>query len=141
MRKLSVLVVFMVLTGCVTTPTGEQRLSPEGQAALMASTRIAMRHFLDDPRAGEKAANVRQVVSRLEQILSAESTLAALVAESRAQIDRLNLSALQRADAQDLLTLLEVALEARLGKDAFQSEGLTVARDFLREILVVLPPA
>lgn len=137
--RIAVLILSILLTGCVTTSSGQKTLSPEGQAALMVSTRIAMRHFLDDPRAAEKAANIRAVVARLEQILSADSTLAALVAEAKTQVDALNLTPVQRADAQDLLLLLQVALEARLGKDAFQSEGLVTVRDFLREILAALP--
>jgi hypothetical protein len=139
MRKLAPLVA-LLLAGCVTSPDGASGLSPEGQLALQTSVRIAMRHAVaDSPRAAEKAANIRAIVVRLHTVASAESTLAALRTEVITELDKLNLSPLERADAEDLLTLLAVALESRLGPDALQSAGLVKVREFLDLLLVSIP--
>jgi hypothetical protein len=99
-----------------------------------------MRHAVaDSPRAAEKAANIRAIVARLHAVASAESTLAALKAEVSAELDKLSLSPLERADAEDLLTLLSVALESRLGPDALQSAGLIKVQEFLDLLLVAIP--
>lgn len=138
-NNLALSFLIVLLTGCVSTPTGS-RLSPEGQLALETSVRIAVRHAVaDSPRAAEKAANIRNIVARLQAITSAESTLAALEAEVSAEIDRLNLTPIDKADARDLLRLLTVALEARLGPNALNSEGLVRVNDFLSMILAALP--
>jgi hypothetical protein len=139
MRTL-ILSFVLILAGCVTGPDGSSGLTPEGQLALQTSVRIAMRHAVaDSPRAAEKAANIRAIVARLHAVASAESTLAALKAEVSAELDKLSLSPLERADAEDLLTLLSVALESRLGPDALQSAGLIKVREFLDLLLVAIP--
>jgi hypothetical protein len=130
--------LMLTLAGCVTSPDGG--LSTEGQLALQTSVRIAMRHAVaDSPRAAEKAANIRAIVVRLHTVASAESTLAALRAEVITELDKLNLTPVERADAEDLLTLLAVALESRLGPDALQSAGLVRVREFLDLLLVSIP--
>jgi len=135
--KLPILLLTILLCGCATTGGG---LSPEGQAALDVSVRIAVRHAIaDSPRAAEKVANIRQVVARLQTVLTAESTLSALTAEVSAEVDKLGLSPIDRADAQDLLTLFAVALESRLGPDALQSAGLVRVSEFLDLVLAALP--
>lgn len=140
MRKLFLPFILM-LAGCVTTSDGQQRLSVEGRIALETSVRIAVRHAIaDSPRGAEKAGNIRHIVVRLQAITSAESTLAALKQEVSNEIDRLNLSPLDRADAQDLLELFAIALEARLGPDALKSEGLVQVDEFLRLVLAAIPP-
>lgn len=137
MIKISSLILALLLAGCATTGGG---LSPEGQAALDVSVRIAVRHAVaDSPRALEKAQHIRQVVARLQTVLTAESTLAALTAEISTEVDKLGLSPLDRADAQDLLTLLSVALESRLGPDQLQSAGLVKVSAFLDLVLAALP--
>jgi hypothetical protein len=139
-RLLIVSLIAIVITGCASTPGTGSGLSPEGQAALDISVRIAVRHALaDSPRALEKAQNIRAVVARLQTVLTSESTLSALTAEVSAQVDQLGLNPLDRADAQDLLTLLSVALESRLGPDALQSEGLVRVSAFLDLVLAALP--
>jgi len=56
-----------VLAACATNPDGSQSLSPEGQAILETSTRIAVRHYIaDSPRAAERIANIREVVAKLQ---------------------------------------------------------------------------
>ncbi len=118
-------VLAFILLACQSVPGTHTGLSPEGQAALDVSVRIAVRHAIaDSPRAAQKIANIRQVVARLRVVLTAESTLSALTAEVSSEVDKLGLSPLDREDAKDLLTLLSVALESRLGPDALQAEGL-----------------
>lgn len=139
MRK-AFLPFLLILAGCVTAPDGSQHLSAEGQLALETSVRIAVRHAIaDSPRGAEKAANIRHIVVRLQAITSAESTLAALKNEVSNELDRLNLDPIDRADAQDLVELFAIALEARLGPDALKSEGLVQVDEFLRLVLAAIP--
>lgn len=136
---IAVIAIF-ALAGCVTTPDSGSSLSPEGEAALAASVRIAVRHAVaDSPRAAAKAQNIRSVVARLQNVLTAESTLAGLKTEVSAEIDKLGLAPLDRADAQDLLELFAVALEARLGPEALNAEGLVRVSEFLSIVLAALP--
>jgi outer membrane PBP1 activator LpoA protein len=135
MRKLAVLVLASFLAGCATTPTAEQ------QALLEVSTKIAIRHFLNDPRAAEKAGNIRVAVARVQGILTAESTVGALTDEVRKEIDKLDLSPIQRADAHDLLTLLSVSLESRVGEGQLSNDAIVKTREFLAQVLAVLPAA
>lgn len=140
-RKLNCFPLLLILlSGCTTNPDGNHTLSPQGQIALETSVRIAVRHAVaDSPRALEKARNIREVVARLQTVLTAESTLAALEVEVSAQIDKLGLSPVDNADAHDLLALFGAALEARLGPDALQAEGLVRVSSFLDLILAALP--
>ena len=139
MKILSSLIIAVALAGCVTTPTGSQ-LTPEGQLALETSARIAVRHLVaDSPRGLEKAQNIRAIVARLQGVLTAESTLAALKGEVKAEIAKLNLSPVDLADANDLLDLFAVALEARLGPDALNSQGVVKVSEFLSVVLAALP--
>lgn len=132
--------LFVMLAGCVTTPTGSNALSPEGEAALQVSVRIAVRHAVaDSPRAAAKAQNIRHVIAQLQGVLTAESTLVGLKNEVSAELDTLGLTPLDRADAQDLLDLVAVALEARLGPDALKSEGVVRVSEFLSMVLAALP--
>lgn len=134
----SILIAAIAVSGCATT--GERTLTPEGQAILDTSLRIAVRHAVaDSPRAAEKARNIRAIAVRLQAVTSAESTLAGLTAEVRAEIDKLPISALDKADANDLLTLLAVSLESRLGSDALQSAGLVKVNEFLTLVLEAIP--
>src|ERR1043165_8764916 len=135
-------VAFLILAGCVTTPDGHSGLTPEGQLALETSVRIAVRHAVaDSPRAAQKAANIRSIVARLQAVTSAESTLGALKSEVLIELDRLQLDPLDKADAVDLLNLLAVALEAKLGPTVLNSEGLVRVNDFLVLVLSALPAA
>jgi predicted small secreted protein len=140
MKILILAALATLLTACASIPGSGSGLSPEGQVALDISVRIAVRHALaDSPRALEKAQNIRRVVARLQTVITAESTLSALTAEVSAEVDKLGLAPLDRADAQDLLTLLSVALESRLGQDALQAQGLVRVSAFLDLILAELP--
>lgn len=141
MRKIAIyLIAVLSLTGCVTTPDGNSRLSPEGQIALETSAKIAVRHLIaDSPRGAAKAANVRAIVVRLQGVLTAESTLGALKDEVKVEIGKLNLSPVDMADANDLLDLFAAALEARLGPDAINTQGLVKVSEFLSVVLAALP--
>ncbi len=139
MKKLLQLLA-LLLAGCVTTPDGTRTLSPEGQIALETSVRIAVRHAIaDSPRGAEKAQHIRVIVERLQAVTGATSTLAALKAVVNVELGRLNLSPMDMADAQDLLNLLAVALESRLGPDALQSAGMVKVNDFLVLVLAAIP--
>lgn len=141
MRRLfAVFVTLALLTGCTTTPDGNRQLSATGQIALETATRIAVRRaVLDSPRALEKAHNIRVIVARLQSIVTAESTLAALEAEVHGQIDKLGLSPIDNADAHDLLALFGAALEEQLGTVQLNEEGSLKVAAFLNLILAVLP--
>jgi hypothetical protein len=139
--KFFILPLLLILTACVTTETGKQELSPVGEAALQASVSIAVRHYIaDSPKAQARAANIRKVVEQVKAVAGAESTLAALRDVVAGEIDRLNLSELDRADALTLLDLVAVALEAKLGDRALNSEGLLRVADYLDIILKAIPP-
>lgn len=139
MKKLFSILLTLFLSACVTTPTGKT-LTPEGQAALDVAVRIAVRHAVaESPRAAEKARNIRKIVARVQAVTSAESTLSALVTEVQAEIEELGLSPLDKADANDLLTLLAVSLESRLGPEGLNSAGLVKVNEFLVLVLAALP--
>lgn len=143
MRHLIIATIAIILTGCATNPDGGKRLTPEGQAILETSTRIAVRHYVaDSPRAAERIANLREVVGMLQQLTSAETTLGALKAVVVLEIEQLHLDPLDKADAMDLLDLFAVALEARLGQDPpLQAAGLVTVNEFLSLVLAAIPPA
>lgn len=136
------LLSLLLLTACTTNPDGGQSLTPEGQAILETSTRIAVRHYVaDSPRAAERVANLREVVAKLQELTSAETTLGALKAIVVLEVDRLQLEPLDKADALDLLNLFAAALESRLGQDPLQADGLVRVRDFLSLVLEAIPAA
>lgn len=139
MRKL-VLPLLLILSACTTNPDGSRELTPEGQAILETSTRIAVRHYIaDSPRAAERIQNIREVVAKLQQLTSAETTLGALKAVVVLEVERLNLAPLDKADALDLLDLFAAALEARLGQDPLQAAGLVRVNAFLDLVLQAIP--
>lgn len=139
MRKL-LFPLLLILSACTTNPDGGQSLSPEGQAILETSTRIAVRHYvMDSPRAAERVQNLREIVAKLQQLTSAETTLGALKAVVVLEVERLNLEPLDKADAIDLLNLFAAALEARLGQDPLQATGLVRVNDFLSLVLEAIP--
>lgn len=141
LRKILPLLVSAILTvGCATQPDGSSGLTPEGQIALETSVKIAVRHLVaDSPRGAEKAANVRAIVARLQGVLTAESTLGALKDEVKVELAKLHLAPVDLADANDLLDLFTVSLEARLGPDALKSEGVVRVSQFLGLVLAALP--
>lgn len=139
-KLLPLLLSSFLVIGCAVQPDGSSKLTPEGQIALETSAKIAVRHLISDsPRGAQKAANVRAIVVRLQGVLTAESTLGALKDEVKVEIAKLNLSPVDLADANDLLDLFAVSLEARLGPDALKSEGVVRVSEFLVVILAALP--
>lgn len=140
MRNFLAALSLVLLSACATNPDGSQSLTPEGQAILETSTRIAVRHYVaDSPRAAERITNLREVVGKLQQLTSAETTLGALKAVVVLEVERLNLEAVDKADALDLLDLFAAALEARLGQEPLQATGLVKVNSFLTLVLEAIP--
>jgi hypothetical protein len=134
--KLSIIPLLLILSACATTGG----LTPEGQAILETSTRIAVRHYVaDSPRAVERVQNLREVVAKLQQLTSSETTLGALKGLVVLEVERLNLAPLDKADALDLLDLFAAALEVRLGQDPLQANGLVRVNAFLDLVLAAIP--
>ncbi len=131
---------FVLLAGCQSTPDGKQELSPVGEAALQTSVSIAVRHYVaDSPKHAERAANIRKVVTQVRGFVTEESTLAALRGLVVAEIDRLRLSDLDKADALALVDLVAVALEAKLGDQVLNTEGSVRVTHYLDLILQAIP--
>ncbi len=128
-----------LLSGCASTEG--KAMDPAAKAALEVTVRIAVRRAVaDSPRAAEKAANIRKVVGELQAVASAESTVAGLESLVRVQVDKLTLSPIDRADANDLITLLGAVLEARFGsQDAEVRDKLVQVNEFLQFVLSALP--
>lgn len=113
--------------------------SPQQQVALDVTTRIAIRHALDTPRAIEKAQNIRRVAEQVRAAATQDATVATLVAVAQQEIDKLNLSPLERADAQDLLLLMSALLEQRLGDGDVKPDFVVTVAEFADLILDALP--
>lgn len=134
----AILVGSALVSACATT--GGAAMTPTARAELQAVTRIAVRRaFSMSPRAAEKAQNVRAIVGKIRTVTTSESTVAGLTAVVQAELNKIPLSPLDRADANDLVQLLSVALEARFqGVDA---ERLVEINEFLQFVLDALPVA
>lgn len=113
--------------------------SPQQQVALDVTTRIAIRHALDTPRAVEKARNIRRVVEQVRAAATQDATVATLVAVAQQEIDKLALSDIERADAQDLLLLMSALLEQRLGSGDVKPDFVVTVGEFADLILDALP--
>lgn len=132
------LLMTLALFACSTTNNGAN-LSSEGQIALETSARIAVRHALDSPRAQEKMQHMRAIIVQVKSITTAESSFAALKDVVVAQIDKLSLAPIDKADALDLLNLFAAALEARLGSTQLDPQKLVQVNQFLDILLSLLP--
>lgn len=113
--------------------------SPQQQVALDVTTRIAIRHALDTPRAVEKARNIRHVAEQVKAAATQGATVATLVSVAQAEIDKLDLSPIERADAQDLLLLMSALLEQRLGDGDVKPDFVVAVAEFADLILDALP--
>lgn len=113
--------------------------SPQQQVALDVTTRIAIRHALDTPRAIEKAQNIRRVAEQVRAAATQDATVATLVAVAQQEIDKLTLSDIERADAQDLLLLMSALLEQRLGSGDVKPDFVVTVGEFADLILSALP--
>lgn len=133
---LGIIVGVSIIQGCTTI--GSTQMDPTAKLALETTVRIAVRHAVEgNPRAAEKAAHIRDVVAKVQAITTAESTVAALETVVRAEVDKLQLSPLDRADANDLITLLGVALESRF--QGPQADKVVAVNQFLALVLSALP--
>ncbi len=133
MRLILIAALAAALCGCASN-------SPQQQVALDVTTRIAIRHALDTPRAIEKARNIRNVAEQVKELVSQDVTVAFLTAELSKEIDELeDLSTIERADAKDLLLLLSALIEQRVGSGELKPEGVVKVTEFADLILGALP--
>lgn len=129
-----------MLCGCATTQGGGLQASPEGKLVVETSVRIAVRHAVaDSPRAAQKAANIRNVVARLQALPATDSTIASLQVVVKAELDKLSLAPVDLADANDLLDLLSVALESQLAARGVDAAEPVVVSEFLAFVLKAIP--
>lgn len=134
--SMGALLVLLLPGGCTTA--GGTQMDPTAKIALETTVRIAVRHAVEgNPRSVEKAAHIRDVVAKVQAITTAESTVAALETVVRVEVDKLQLSPLDRADANDLITLLGVALESRF--QGPQADKIVQVNELLRLVLSALP--
>lgn len=131
MRPFIIAALVAVLSGCAS--------NPQEQVAIDVATRIAVRHALDSPRAIEKAQNIRRVAEQVRAAATQDATVATLVAVARQEIDKLALSDIERADAQDLLLLMSALLEQRLGSGDVKPDFVVTVGEFADLILGALP--
>lgn len=140
MRKILIAAMALLLSACMTLPNGQHGLSPEGQQAMIASARIATRHFVNDsPRGAERAATIRAIAAELQAGLTADSTLAGIKSVVLAELDKQHLSDVERADWIDLLDLFDAALSGSIDPDALKAEGVVRVSEFLAVVLAALP--
>lgn len=124
--------VFASLPACSTAP------GPASRATIETTVRIAVRHAVaDSPRATEKAANIRKVIAQAQAASDAATTLVGLESLLRAEVGKLELSPVDRADADDLISLLAVALESGYGDETL--DGFVQVSQFLDLVLRALP--
>ena len=131
MRSIVFAAVLAVLSACAS--------NPQEQVAIDVATRIAVRHALDSPRAVEKAQNIRRVAEQVRAAATQDATVATLVAVAQQEIDKLDLSPIERADAQDLLLLMSALLEQRLGDGDVKPDFVVAVAEFADLILDALP--
>jgi len=131
MRPFIIAALVAVLSGCAS--------NPQQQVAVDVATRIAVRHALDSPRAVEKARNIRYIAEQVKAVADQDATVATLVAVAQQEIDKLNLSPLERADAQDLLLLMSALLEQKLGSGDIKPDFVVTVGEFADLILSALP--
>lgn len=131
MRLIVFAAVLAVLSACAS--------NPQQQVAVDVATRIAVRHALDSPRAVEKARNIRHVAEQVKAAATQDATVATLVSVAQAEIDKLDLSPIERADAQDLLLLMSALLEQRLGDGDVKPDFVVAVAEFADLILDSLP--
>src|SRR5690606_23873616 len=131
MRSIVFAALVAVLSACAS--------NPQQQVAVDVATRIAVRHALDSPRAVEKAQNIRRVAEQVRAAATQDATVATLVAVAQQEIDKLDLSPIERADAQDLLLLMSALLEQRLGDGDVKPDFVVAVAEFADLILDALP--
>lgn len=126
-----------LLVGCAATPHG---LSATSKVALQEVATIAVRRAVtDSPRAQEKAANIRHIATRL-QAATAVASISELRLVVDAELDRLKLTAVDRADANSLLNIFQALLIERIGKDEIDAQALVTVNEFVALIVQALPP-
>lgn len=135
------LLITALLVGCVSNPDGSRELSATGKIALQEVTAIALRRSIaDSPRAQEKVANIRHVATRL-QAATAVTSISELRLVVDAELDRLKLTAIDRADANSLMNVFQALLIERVGKDEIDAQALMTVNEFVSMIVAALPPS
>jgi hypothetical protein len=131
---------FALLAGCVTTPDGNQELSPVGEAALQASVSIATRHFiLDSPRQTQRAQNIKKVIGAIRGGVTADSTLAGLRLAVNREIAKLGADEADMGDVGNFLDVVDAVIESKIGEGELKAEGVVKVSDFLDLILRAVP--
>lgn len=127
-----ILAALAALSGCASN-------SPQQQVAIDVATRIAVRHALDSPRSVEKARNIRRVAEQVKAAATQDATVATLIAVAETEIDKLDLSPIERADAKDLTLLMSALLEQRLGSGDVKPDFVVTVAEFADLVLGALP--
>lgn len=127
--------------GCATDPAGGQQLSESGKVLLSATTRIAVRHYLQDHagRSAEIVGNVRDAAKLLASVTQ-DTTVSGLRVVVEAELSKRISDPLDLQDAHDLLDVFEVALREQIGKDEIDSAALVQVNEFASMIVAALPP-
>ena len=134
-------VAFLLLAGCVTTDDGGRELTATGRVALQEVATIAVRRAVtNSPRAAEKAANIRELAVRLSAVTDVTS-IAELKAVVEREVDSLELTPMDRADAQSLLNICEALLLDYVGSDRLDAAALVRVNEFVGFIVSALASA
>lgn len=132
--------LLVLLSGCQTVGEPRRELTPEARVILTTSARIAVRHYLaDHDNTAERVTRIRYVLTQVQSGLVAEVTVASLVAEAQRQLDKLELSPLDRGDAQDLLTALAVVITQQVGDGQLDGGALVEVSGYISSVLAALP--
>lgn len=134
-------VAALTLSGCVTNPAGGQELSESGKVLLTTTTRIAVRHYVQDhvARSSEIVANIRGVATVLAGITK-DTTVSGLRDVVQTELDKRVTNPLDLRDAHDLLDVFEALLREKIGKDEIDSAALVQVNEFAQMIVSALPP-
>lgn len=137
MKFIVTLLAALSLVGCGSNPSVE--LSATTKVALQEVAAIAVRRAVtSSPRAAEKAQNIRNVAVALQSVTSITSVSDLRVVVD-AEIAKLGLSPVDKADANSLLNIFEALLKEKLGKDEIDSTALVTVNEFVSIIVAALP--
>lgn len=129
------------LSGCKVNPdTGEKELTATGKAGIaVLAGELADRYVAESTDRARSIANIRDIATRLQNVTDVVS-----VTDLRARIDtevaKLNLSDVDRRSVNRFLPLLQAMLTDYIGSDRIDSKQLVRVNEFLRLILLALPP-
>lgn len=145
LKLLRAAAVALLISGCASAPTDStqpRELSPTAKAAMTTAGRIAVRHWLTGkPERAAKVAHIRQVAQYIQSVLASdgEYDMDSLRTLALAEIAKLNLNAMDEADAVDLVDLLSIALREQLGPMKLDLPQLATVKDYLDALVLALP--